>query len=475
MAFADQREYIAALERQGEAIRVEKEVDWDLEMGAIIRRCSETGAPAPFFQKIKDYPGHRVFGGAIANFKRAAIALGLKPDASIREIQDTYHSRTLTAIKPVVVGSAPCQEVVITGDDLDLSMFPVPMIHDGDGGRYIGTWHFLVNKDPETGWVNWGMYRLMLHNERLMGAAIHPISDFVQIMNKYEREGKRAPFAVVIGSDNYCTLSSLVNYGVGKSEVDLAGGLRQAPVELVKCKTIDLEVPANAEIILEGEVVPEISILEGPFGEYTGYRTAPRDPRLVLEVKAITHRKDPIFTMSNMGVPVDELGVAMCLGQGGGLRQSLQAAGLPVTGVFFPPEGVGGLVVVATKKPYNHVSMLIANHIFGSHFGIWVHQLIIVQDDVDPFDMKEVVHAFSTKCHPLKGMVTFPSWGNPLGPFLSLEERLWHNGGRVVFDCTWPLEWDKEKEVPVKSSFKTIYPKEIQEHVLANWKQYGFR
>src|SRR3990170_9067623 len=142
MVYQDIREYIAALEKCGEATRIEQEVDWNLEAGAITRLVCERRLPAPFFQKIKGYSSeHRMFGAPLASHKRIAVAMGLDPNTSVDELMEVYRARIRNPIKPVVVGTGPCKENIVKGADVDLFKFPAPMVHDGDGGRYMFTWH----------------------------------------------------------------------------------------------------------------------------------------------------------------------------------------------------------------------------------------------------------------------------------------------------------------------------------------------
>ena len=164
MAWQDYREYIKALEETGDAVRVTDEVDWDLEMGAITRRGCEKNGPAPLFENIKGYPGCRAYGNPFATYRRFAVAFGLPPEASFEAICNTYEERSKRRIKPVIVDEqfAPCKDNKLLGDDADLHALPVPMVHDGDGGRYVGTWHIMAAKDLESDWINWGMYRAMM-------------------------------------------------------------------------------------------------------------------------------------------------------------------------------------------------------------------------------------------------------------------------------------------------------------------------
>jgi len=245
----------------------------------------------------------------------------------------------------------------------------------------------------------------------------------------------------------------------------------------VKCKTVDIYVPAQAEIVLEGEVLCNVRVEEGPFGEYSGYRSSPRMPRSVYRVNCITFRNDPILTMSNMGVPIDDSHITCRISWAAEIRKLLEAQGFPITGVYVPPEGVLHMVVVGVEVPYSHIATQIANCIFGSKFGgVWMHQVVVVDSDVDVYNLKEVIHALATKCHPADGIrVQDKAPGHPLAPYLSLEDRAWFRGAKVVFDCTWPPDWPVETARPVKSAFNVIYPQEVQEKVLANWHNYGYQ
>lgn len=479
MAFKDNREYISALKQAGEVVFIEKEVDWDLEAGAIVRRAQELRTPAPFFLKIKDYPeGYRILGAPYASYRRAAIAMGLDPDVHPSVIIEEFSNRLENPIKPIIVKNGPCQDNVILEDDVDVYKFPAPMIHDGDGGRYISSWHFIVVKDPDSDWVNWGMYRQMIHNHRTLTGLCLPYSDQGRIFyGKYVPKNQPMPFATVIGPDPLCAHMAMSPMGIGVSEVNLAGALRKEPVELVKCITSDLYVPAHAEIIIEGEVLPNALVEEGPFGEFTGYRSGPRMPRSVYRIKAITHRNYPILTMSNMGTPVDDCDIGMSICWSAEIKKLLETQGIQVTGVYCPPEFVAILPIIGIKKQYSNMATQIGNIIYGSKYaGPWIHMIIVVDDDIDPFNLPEVLHAFGTKCHPSRGIrIQEQAVGNPLAPYLSLEERKWSLGAKVVFDCTWPLNWSRENEIPPKVSFNNVYPEDVQQKVIENWESYGYK
>ena len=477
MPFKDLREFIAKCKEFGEVQSIEQEVDWNLEAGAITRRCCELSAPAPFFQKIKDYPeGYRILGGPLATFRRLAIAMGLDPDSSYREIMGAYIERSSKAIKPRLVKEGPCKENIIVGNDVDLYKFPAPFVHDGDGGRYLGTFHIIATKDPDSDWVNWGMYRLMVHTKNTLGGLVAPAQHIGMIFrNKYEARNKPMEFAVAIGTEPITAFVGGAGIPAGVSEVDIIGGIRGEPLDVIKCETVDLEVPATSEIVIEGEVKPHERKMEGPFGEYGGYRSIPSLPRPVYTVKAISHRNHPILTMSNMGMPIDDADVIQGMTMAAEIYVTLKKMGFPITGVYVPPEGCCSTAVISTKVPYANIASRIASGVWASAVGHFVVKIIIVDDDVDPTNMREVFHAWATKCHPIRGTTVIPqAVFTPAYPYYSPEEVKNNQGVNVYYDCTFPRRWPKE-HIAVRSSFRDIYPKEVQEKVLANWTKYGFR
>jgi len=475
--YKDNRAFIEACLKTGDAIEVNEEVDWDLEMGAIVRRTCEKKGPAVFFKNIKDYPGFQCVGAPIATYKRLAIALGMDPNSTVPEVSAEYLKRTSDESKglpPKVITNAPCQEIVWTGDDANILNLPAPMVHDGDGGRYIGTWQFVVAKDLDTPFVNWGMYRQMAFDEKTMVGPVLPFSDMGKMWhNKFQPKGVPMPFAVVVNPDPLSAIASCAPAGI--AEAEFTSLLMGEPVEVTKCVTSDLYVPAHAEIIIEGVLVPNVMIDEAPFGEYTGYRTSPREPRTVYHVKAITMRKNPIMAMSNMGIPTDEGQLLRSFSLGLEMDKMLRAQGIPITGVYMLPESTHHLTVVGVKPAYANIATQIGQLCFGSKLGPWFHMLVVVDDKTDIYDKDELIHALSTKCHPVNGIrVEKFGVGTPLNPFATPAERRLGVAGKVIFDCTFPLDWSAS-DVPIKVSFDNVYPKEIQEKVLAKWKTYGFK
>ncbi len=487
MAYRDIREFIQALEKKGEVVRIEKEVDWNLEMGAITRRSHEIGAPAPWAQKIRGYPeGYTILGGQMGGsyvkgkkmpWRRLSIGMEMDPDSHHNDIVEEYIKRRKNPIKPVIVSSGPCKENIQIGKDVNLFKFPAPYIHFGDGGRYFCTWHVVVTKDPDSDWVNWGMYRAMIHTKNKMGGIFLPMQHGPGLyFQKYMPRGESMPFAIAIGTEPMTPFIGSGYVPVGVSEADVVGGMRREPIELVKCETNDLYVPAHSEIVLEGEMRPKERWDEGPFGEYTGYRASPRMARPVYRVNCITHRSNQILTMSCMGMPIDDCASMGSIQLAGEIMPIFRDNGYPVKGVYSPPEGALGALIVSTKTPYANYAHFIASQVWASAVGKFMHYIIVVDDNVDPTDMDAVFHNVVFKCHPYRGIHKHEYGpGMALDPYLDFRERQFGLGAAAVLDCTWPKDWDPEISVTLESSFRELYPKDVQEKVRKRWQEdYGY-
>jgi len=471
----DNRLFIERAEKTGDVVRVKQEVDWDLEAGAIVRRTNENRGPAPFFEKISDYsPGYRLFGSPLGTYRRMAISLGMEPGTSIKALQDEFELRTEHPIKPVIVKDAPCKENILRGDEVDLFKFPVPMIHEGDGGRHVGTWHIIITKDPGSEWVNWGLYRLMAHNRRYASIEFSRGNHGGQLFyGKYVPKGLPMPVVVVIGADPLCSFTAGSNVGAGQSEVEFAGGLHREPVEMVEAETGGLMVPANAEIILEGEVLPDFTAMDGPHGEFTGYRNTTR-VLPVFRVNTITYRNNPIFTMTCMGIPVDDSAICMAISAAVSMKKRLRKTGLPVKDVSVLPDASSYLAIISLKSSAGTYIRALEN-LMKLH-GVGELKTIVVDEDVDVFNLNEVIHALATKCHPQNGIHQFEmNYNIELTPYLSDAEKKVNKGTRVLFDCTWPADWSRETDIPPRVSFQEVYPEDIKQRVINNWKAYGFK
>jgi 4-hydroxy-3-polyprenylbenzoate decarboxylase len=477
MPYYDIREFVNRLEAEGELKRVKVEVDWNLEVGAITQRGQDLRAPAPLFEKVKGYPqGFRMLGNILGPTMpvvqgRLALALDLPKDTPTMDLIEEFGNRIKRPVKPIKAEKAPCKENIIKGDDVNVLDFPTPLLHAIDGGRFLGTWHIDIIKDPESGWVNWGTYRHMVHDEKTLGFLAHPVQHGPRIYyEKYESKGKPMPMAIALGVDPVCSIAAGSQFPAYVNEAEMAGALRGQPVELVSCETCDLEVPAGTEIVLEGEVISERR-LEGPFAEFTGYSAGPGTMSPVFKVKCITYRDSPIHTFSSHGKPWDDGGVLNSVQQSSLIATELRKAGIPFKSLYVLPHNL--TVVVSAKPAYPGFAHTVASAIWGSKPGILRPYIILVGEDVDVTSADEVLWCLTTRLHPEHGIhVQKGTSSISLWPFITPEEREKHKGARILFDANFPPEWPVE-HTPLAVSFETAWPEEIKQKVISRWREYG--
>lgn len=275
MSYRDLREWLKQVDDFGE-LRTVEGADWDLEIGAITemaRKESKT-APCILFDSIKDYSkGYRLAVGLLNSIKRVALTTDMPLDLPPMEFVRTWRGRIkdMKPVAPNFVKDGAFMENVWEEKDVDLLSFPTPRYNVGDGGRYIGTGHLTISRDPDEGWVNLGTYRIMIHDEKNLGLYISPGRHGRIQMEKYFAQNRPFPVAVAIGYDPLIFMASAFEVPYGLSEYDFAGGLRKEPIDVVRLERTGLPVPATAELIIEGECLPSEQKAEGPLGEWTGY------------------------------------------------------------------------------------------------------------------------------------------------------------------------------------------------------------
>jgi UbiD family decarboxylase len=307
LPYRDLRGYIKLLEGAGLLKRIKVEVDLKHEIGAICVKSMKSLGPALLFENIRGYKGMPLIANILSTPQQLALAFDTA--AEDLAITEAIQTRKSNPIPPRLVRQAPCQEEIFLNDEVDVYKFPTPWWHELDGGQYIGTTAGVITADPDNGNINMGMYRVMIKDRRTLALNIkgpHPIGkkprDFQGVPNgathilKNEAAGKGTPVAVALGMDPPLTFMAAHHAGDKRSkhgEYAWAGGLRGEPVELINCKTNDLLVPANSEIILEGEVVAHARISEGPHGESQGFY-GQNDQAFLIRIGCMTHRKNPI-------------------------------------------------------------------------------------------------------------------------------------------------------------------------------------
>jgi len=475
MAHKDLRSFLAAIEASGDLVKVDAEVDWDQELSGIGRLACERNGPAFMFNNVKDYsPQWRVVVNPIASWRRLAVMFGLPVDTPVRDLYEAYAAREQRLIPPTVVKDGPCKEVIIPGDRVDLFDLPSQMVHDGDGGRYLGTWDLVVSKDADTDWVNWGMYRFMVHNERLLTGYPRPTSHLGKmLLEGYVPRKRPMPIAIVIGADLPSHLAAASTFRIAGNEADLAGGLGEQSVELVKCETSDLYVPASSELVIEAEIYPDRIAQEGPYGEYPGYRSGEMGTAICARVTAITHRRNPIFTHDTTGF-MDSSAVTTSISGAVAIRRRLEKHGVPVVNVYVPPEGGVHLVIVSVRRGGAEVARKVVEVLTARR--ALMSKIIVVDEDVDVFNMAAVIHAFATKCHPARGVHVerYEGRANALTPAYSQEERAARSGASVALDATWPPEWPVE-QTPIRATLDSMYSPDVQRRVQERWKALGLK
>lgn len=471
-AYTDLREWLEIVDSLGELKKIDG-ADWNLEMGTLaelVGRESKGPVPAVLFDNIKDYPrGYRALFAQNASFKRMALNLGLPLDLSGLDLVRAFRDK-LAAHKPIphkVVKSGPILENVLTGKDINLLKFPVPFVHELDGGRYIGTGCLVITKDPEEGWVNFGTYRGMVHDETSMALYISPGKHGRIQIQKYFDQGKRCPVIISVGQDPvlFMVSGNEVDYGV--SEFDYAGGLKGGPVEVIEGKATGLPFPAHAEIVIEGFMEPGDVQKEGPFGEWTGYYASSIRPEPVVRVQNIYHRNEPILCCARPGRPPSDYSLAKCFVKAALIWDQVEKAGIPdVKGVWCHEAGGGRLLnIISIKQRYpGHArqALVAASQVHaGAYLGRYV---IVVDEDIDPTNTFDILWALSTRSDPVESIdIIRRCWSGPLDPRIQPGKKGFNS--RALIDACRPFEWMKDFPPVAESS------PELREKVRAKWKK----
>jgi 4-hydroxy-3-polyprenylbenzoate decarboxylase len=493
MADRSLREWIAAIERMGQLKKIKAEVDWNLELSTITRRVVNQAGPALLFENVKGYQNtvcQRVFTNGLGSRERTAVALGLSSEASYREIVKVIKERLGKQVAPVIVAAGPVKQNVIRGKDVNLYEFPVPKYNHLDGGRYINTYAGSVTMDPDTKIMNIGMYRGMIgDNEKSIAVLMHRTRHWGRHFTQYERLGKEMPVAVFYGWDPVhimCAASPLVHPGY--SEYEIMGSLREEPVELVKCETSDLYVPASAEIVIEGRMSPDPKTfqLEGPFGEYTGFHGGERRPKPVIRVECITHRDDPIyraFAEGNSPGQRAELQYWAPPMSSAVIWRSLEQAGVPnITGVWGSAITSLMNLRIQIDKLYRGHAKQVAAAVWGLGSQNKGKNLIVVDKDIDIFDDEAIEWAMAWRTNAEMGDIQFfrGTIGESLDPSTPFDQRdpMKYGAGkstRVFIDATvnWDLEPQEQYGGRREPPLCTDTLPEITDLVSRRWKEYG--
>lgn len=396
MPFNDLREFLRFLEEKGQLLRTKKAVDLKFEISAYIRKTSDEQGPALLFENVNN-SNMPVLGGVFATRERAFLALETTADQYVHKFQNALDNLLL----PKRVTRAPCQEVVRTGRDVDLAQLPIPIFSERDPAPFI-TLGLCISRDPKTGGKNTSIYRLQVKGRNRLGIMAQHL---VRQLMEAESIAKSFPVAIAIGTDPVIPLATQWMAPYGMDELELAGALRGEPVEVVKAQTVDLDVPASAEIIIEGTIMPNVREQEGPFGEVSGYYT-PANAKPVIDVSAITHRKDPIYQAALTGMPTTENHILKQLPLEATFYWNLKKDFPGVKAVHFPAAGTVGMIsVIAMKQAYECEARNLIATMMGSRRN---KITIVVDEDIDIFNMEKVLWAIATRTQADEDVVIFP-------------------------------------------------------------------
>jgi len=441
----DLREFIARAERAGEIVRIAG-ADWKLEMGTLaeIVNHARPEPPAILFEDVPGYPrGMRLLSGATNSSKRLAITLGLPVPDNPLDVVRAYRDRMKThrPIPPRVVAKGPVLENVDRDDEVDILKFPVPFLHEHDGGRYIGTDDLVIMRDPEENWVNGATYRAMVQDKNHVSVWISPGKHGRQIREKYFRAGKPCPLLISCGHDPLLFLAGGNELKFGLSEYDYAGGHRGEPCEIVLSELHGLPMPAQAEIVLEGEMVENVNAKEGPFGEFTGYYASSPSAQPLIHVRRVYYRNDPILGIASPMRPPSDFSFSKCVMKAGMIWDEVERAGLSgVAGVWVHEFGGARMFnVIAIRQAYpghaRQAGLLAAGCQSASYLGRFV---VVVDEDVDPTDLFDVMWAMCTRCDPANDIeFVRRAWSGPLDPLL---DKASSTNSRAIIDACRPFE-----------------------------------
>lgn len=478
----DIREWLDRAEGIHELIQIDKPVDRDEEMSAITYLVAKQNpSPAILFDNPRGYEDSPIGARMLWNIlgpspKRIALTIEEPPETPTLEIIRRLKEKMKDRIPPreVPAAEAPVYENTLAEDDIDLEQLPIPRHWPLDGGRYAGTADAVFTRDPDSGYLNVGTYRMMLQGKREVGLYLSPGKDARLHITRCWEKGESIPVAAAWGIDPLFMLVGSQTFPKNVSEYEFAGGIKGEPIPVVRAQTSDLLLPANAELVVEGVIEPNSVKTEGPFGEFPGYYGRPEAGCPLVNVTRVHYRTRPVLTNAIMAdYPSCEQSGFFAVIRSARIWDDLDKLGIPgVQGVYAHPAGAGGfgMTVLSLEQRYaGHAAQclaLAAQVPGGAYYTKWI---IAVDEDVDPTDMDQVIWAMSSRCNPVEDIdVLRNTWSTWLDPTQNPPEERPYGSKALINACK------EHRYLPVFSK-RTTLRREMYDQVARRWKDLGLR
>jgi 4-hydroxy-3-polyprenylbenzoate decarboxylase len=474
----DLRDWLACVEQMGE-LQTVRGADWNLEIGGISElNYRRKPSAALLFDEVKGYSkGLRVLTGSLTSARRVGLTLRLGTEMDDAHLVEALRGKPLewearaSEFEPREVENAPIFQNIVKQDDIDLLQFPVPLWHEHDGGRYIGTGCIVMTSDPDTGAINGGAYRMQVHeNGRSTTVNAEAGKHGRQHIQKWFAKEGRAPVAVSFGHDPLLLMVAGTEVPTDVFELNYAGAMIGERLDVVRGPVTGLPIPASSEIALEGWLTPDRVLLEGPFGEWTGYYSGGRTRVLNVAVERLYYRDDPILLGAPPGRPPHDYSYMRTVLKSAMIHDALVKAGIPgVRGVWAHEAGGGRLLLaVSIKQAYCGHSRQAAYITSQVQTAAYMNRFVIVVDhDVDPMNLEEVMWAVSTRCEPSQDIeVMHKTWGSRVDPLLTDPSRPYNT--RAIIDACRPFE--RIQEFPRVAQASPAFLRQIH----ARWRDEVF-
>ena len=475
---ADLREWLQRVEGIGELTRVDQPVDRDEEMSAISYLVAkQQPSPAVLFNQPRGFEKSKIGARLLWNIlgpsvKRVALTLEEPADTPTVELIRRVKDKLKRRLPPneVSAANAPVYENTVTGKNIDLNQLPIPRHWPLDGGRYAGTADAVITRDPDSGYLNIGTYRMMLQGKSQVGLYLSPGKDARLHITRAWQQGKSINVAAAWGIDPLFMLVGSQTFPKNVSEYEYAGGIKGQPIPVVRGKTTDLLLPANAELVIEGVIKPNSVKAEGPFGEFPGYYGRPEAGCPLVDVTAVHYRSQPILTNALMAdYPSCEQSGFFSVIRSAKIWDDLDKLGIPgIHGVYSHPAAAGGfgMTVISLEQRYAghaaQVLALAAQVPGGAYYTKWI---IAVDEDIDPTDMDQVIWAMASRCNPIDDIdILRNTWSTWLDPTQNPPEKRPYGSKALINACK------EHRHLPVFSK-RTTLRKKVYDQVAARWSR----